>query len=509
MTKRRIYISAFLMILAICAIGFFQGFYLYKTYDEEKETLNIRTNVLFRESVFESQAASLNSDTSLRLPVSNRLEAIRVINRVKTRLQDSSKTQKPTVVIGYGNRHPDSVAVGNRGYTRIFHRRPTDPASDTILPGSETAGAGTIPPAVLQHRTFNIARSGDVLFEVLRGVDLGQDSLTVPEVSRYFKAALDKEKIFIPFDITKTAVQDLDTNQPRERLESANEVWLGFDKPVKFALHLQETNRYLLRKMLPQILVSLLLVALTTFSFVVLFRNLIKQRKLTKIKNDFISNITHELKTPIATVSVAVEALKNFNALDDAKRTEEYLSISANELQRLSMLVDKVLKLSMFEKQEIELNAETFDLKMVIEEVVESMKLQFEKYKAAIRMELSNSPVLVKADRLHITSVIYNLVDNALKYSKDKPEIRIGLREAEHQLAFSVEDNGPGIPAEYREKIFEKFFRIPTGNQHNVKGYGLGLSYVAYVIRRHDGHIDVNTAPGAGSSFTVTLPKGL
>ena len=105
--------------------------------------------------------------------------------------------------------------------------------------------------------------------------------------------------------------------------------------------------------------------------------------------------------------------------------------------------------------------------------------------------------------------MIYNLLDNALKYSKDHPEINIGLHDAGHQLAFSVHDNGPGIPSEYKDKIFEKFFRIPTGNQHNVKGYGLGLSYVAYVIRRHEGNIAVHTAPGAGSSFTVTLPKGI
>jgi two-component system phosphate regulon sensor histidine kinase PhoR len=105
--------------------------------------------------------------------------------------------------------------------------------------------------------------------------------------------------------------------------------------------------------------------------------------------------------------------------------------------------------------------------------------------------------------------VIYNLLDNALKYSRDNPEIGIGLEEGNHQFAFSVHDNGPGIAAEYQDKIFDKFFRIPTGDQHNVKGYGLGLSYVAYVIRRHDGQVAVTAAPGGGSSFTVTLPKGL
>ncbi|RYY10111.1 MAG: HAMP domain-containing histidine kinase, partial [Chitinophagaceae bacterium] len=241
--------------------------------------------------------------------------------------------------------------------------------------------------------------------------------------------------------------------------------------------------------------------------FVVLYRNLVQQRRLTQLKNDFISNITHELKTPIATVSVAVEAMKSFNALADPKRTEEYLTISANELQRLSMLVDKVLKLSMFEKQEIELKKESFDLKQLIEEVVASMRLQFEKYRATVEMDLPAIPVLFIADRHHVTSVIYNLLDNALKYSNTAPLLMVRLHETETETIFSVEDNGKGIPAEYRDKVFDKFFRVPTGDQHNVKGYGLGLSYVAYVIERHDGNISLRSEEGIGSTFTVTFPK--
>jgi two-component system, OmpR family, phosphate regulon sensor histidine kinase PhoR len=173
----------------------------------------------------------------------------------------------------------------------------------------------------------------------------------------------------------------------------------------------------------------------------------------------------------------------------------------------LSLLVDKVLKLSMFEKQEIELKNEDFDLKQLIEEVVASMKLQFEKYGATIRLSLPASPTILNADRLHITSVIYNLLDNALKYSTSKPVIEIGVKETDSNVDMQIQDNGPGIPAGYKDRIFDKFFRVPTGDHHNVKGYGLGLSYVAYVIQRHRGSIAVETATGAGSTFTVSLPK--
>jgi len=171
------------------------------------------------------------------------------------------------------------------------------------------------------------------------------------------------------------------------------------------------------------------------------------------------------------------------------------------------MLVDKVLKLSMFEKQEIELKYEWFDLKQLITEIVSSMRLQFEKFHAKVNVHLPDDEVNIKADRLHITSVIFNLLDNALKYAKTHPSVHIGLKEDINEIEFSVTDNGIGISPEFKTKIFDKFFRVPTGDQHNVKGYGLGLSYVTYVVERHKGNIDVESQEGIGSRFIVKLPK--
>jgi len=281
---------------------------------------------------------------------------------------------------------------------------------------------------------------------------------------------------------------------------------VGFNHPVTFRLAISNTNTFVLQKMWPQFLLSVVLVGLTALSFALLLRSLIQQRKLTKIKNDFISNITHELKTPIATVSVAIEALRNFDALHDPERTKEYLAISSNELQRLSFLVDKVLKLSMFEKHQVELKEEAVDLAVLVKEVVGSMKLQFEKYQAEVNVQLKGYRYGINADRLHITSVLFNLLDNALKYSKDNPSIRIDLKDETEQIFLLVSDNGIGIPAEYHKKIFDKFFRVPSGDTHNVKGYGLGLSYVSYVIQRHYGSIEVESEPGIGSRFIIKLP---
>ena len=263
---------------------------------------------------------------------------------------------------------------------------------------------------------------------------------------------------------------------------------------------------YILKQLTLPVLFSVLLVGITVLSFVLLYRNLVRQKRLAELKNEFISNITHELKTPIATVSVAIEALKNFNAIDDPQRTKEYLDISQNELQRLSLLVDKVLKLSMFEKKEMELKKEQFDYRQLVLEVMNSMRLQFEKYHAIVNLHTKGDNFIVEADKLHITSVIYNLLDNALKYSKENPVIDVQLKANPESIELSVSDNGIGIASAYKEKIFDKFFRVPTGDKHNIKGYGLGLSYVAEVIKRHQGDVQVESELGKGSTFTARFP---
>ena len=206
-------------------------------------------------------------------------------------------------------------------------------------------------------------------------------------------------------------------------------------------------------------------------------------------------------------LSTVVILLKNFNAIEDTARTEEYLDISRLELQRLELLVDKVLKLSMFENKRMELQKEPLDLKLLVNEVVGSLRLQLEKSHAQINLT-SEGDTMLRADRLHLLSVLFNLLDNALKYSNgNHNKIDIDITGTEENIVLIVRDNGIGIPAQYTNKIFEKFFRVPSGNQHNAKGHGLGLSYVSEVVRQHGGAINVQSQEGEGSIFTITLPK--
>lgn len=363
------------------------------------------------------------------------------------------------------------------------------------------AGIAVRAPAFVHVGPTDTARDAVVRF--LYNVDSLslKDSVTVKEVTAAYADRLKTEKLNLDFAVSKVDKPATDTTEA-----AMNEVTVGFSNPMTYQLSLGNEVGYILGKLQMPILFSLLLVGITIASFVALYRSLLKQHRLAQMKNDLISNITHELKTPIATVGVAIEALKNFNAIQNPERTREYLDISQNELQRLGLLVDKVLKLSMFEKKEIEIKYEFFNLKDVVDEVVASLRLQLEKYHAQISFSIQGD-TNIKGDRLHLLSVVFNLLDNALKYSKENPTIQVSLKQVDDQVELQVADNGIGIPAQYKDKVFEKFFRVPAGDTHNAKGHGLGLSYVAQVIRRHNGTIKVDSREGLGSTFTIILPK--
>jgi signal transduction histidine kinase len=263
----------------------------------------------------------------------------------------------------------------------------------------------------------------------------------------------------------------------------------------------------IIKEITPQILFSLALTTAITASFIVMYRSLRSQQRLNDMKNDFISNVTHELKTPVATVSVALEALKDFDVLDNPARSKEYLSIAQEELNRLTLMTDKILKAAVYENQGITFTTEKVNLVVVVGKVLSSLKVVFEKHNLQVRYLPEGSDFEIEGSTMHLTNVVYNLIDNAIKYGSDNSTIDVVLRDSNDKIELAVQDKGIGIATEYHKKIFEKFFRIPTGDVHDVKGYGLGLNYVFEVVKKHHGKIDVVSEPAKGSVFTVRLPK--
>ncbi|MEL6989408.1 MAG: HAMP domain-containing sensor histidine kinase, partial [Bacteroidota bacterium] len=235
--------------------------------------------------------------------------------------------------------------------------------------------------------------------------------------------------------------------------------------------------------------------------------NLNKQKQLAEMKSEFISNMTHELKTPIATMGVALEALSDFGGMNDPKRKAEYLDISKHELNRLEILVDKVMQMSSIENNELKIEMESLDLKSLSEKMIKSMRLQFENAQVQLTQNIEGNNFNVKGDKMHLTNVLYNLLDNALKYSKENPTIHFKLKEEPKHIVFEIEDNGIGIKPEYQKKIFDRFFRVPTNDIHNVKGHGIGLNYVADIIEKHHGEIKLKSEENKGTCITISLPK--
>jgi signal transduction histidine kinase len=256
-----------------------------------------------------------------------------------------------------------------------------------------------------------------------------------------------------------------------------------------------------------QIIFALVLLILTGTAFFFTFRSLKKMELLNTLRNDFISNISHELKTPVSTVTVALEALRTYDRLKDQAKSDEYLSIAFHEMKRLDQLISQVLDTSVLENQSQFLKLEECDMVSLVREVLASMQVRFSQTMAKVEFNPEVENCILFLDKLHIQGVLINLIDNSLKYSNSSAEIKIGIVTGKSSVVLTVSDNGPGIPDEYISKVFDKFFRVPKGNRHDVKGYGLGLSFAELVMRHHSGSVRVRNLDGGGCEFALTFLK--
>jgi two-component system phosphate regulon sensor histidine kinase PhoR len=251
--------------------------------------------------------------------------------------------------------------------------------------------------------------------------------------------------------------------------------------------------------------VVLLLVILGCFYVAV--ATILKQKKLSDVKNDFINNMTHEFKTPLSTISLAVSmAREQVEAKTDATKVHRYLRIIGDETQRLGGHVEKVLQMALLDKGEIKLKPTAVNVHDAIEKVLNNLGVQVEQRHGEIDLSFEATHEMVEADELHLTNIFTNLIDNANKYSPEAPHITVSTHSDDTNVYISVSDQGKGMTKEQQTKIFDPFYRVPTGNVHDVKGFGLGLSYVKKMVEAHGGSIGVESKMGKGSTFTVQLP---
>jgi len=299
-------------------------------------------------------------------------------------------------------------------------------------------------------------------------------------------------------------------NFPMQELGNAFSIRLTSDNATyqeTLYLIVKEDKNYIIHQMGPMILASIIFTTIIILAFALTVRTMMNQKKISEIKSDFINNMTHELKTPLATISLAIDALTNNKVISEVDKVRYYSAMIREENKRMNKQVEKILQAARLEKQDIKLNLQKLDAHDIIRKVTDNLILQVQEKRGNIELKLYAPKHEIEADEVHFSNIIFNLLDNAIKYSKDD-SLQI-IVETENtgsdMLAIHITDNGIGMSKETQARVFEKFYRAHTGNIHNVKGFGLGLTYVKAMVDAHGGKVRVDSTLGKGSAFTIQM----
>ena len=341
-----------------------------------------------------------------------------------------------------------------------------------------------------------------------------KERINFKQLDHFLKAELLNNGIDIPYHFSVTDRDGKEVYRCSDYAYDSEKIYSRLlfenDPPAKMGfvnIFFPTLDNYIfssVRFMIPSIIFTLVLLVTFIFTIYIIFR----QKKLTEIKNDFINNMTHEFKTPISTISLAAQML-NDPAVGKSPAMFKHISgVINDETKRLRFQVEKVLQMSMFERQKATLKMKEVDANELINGVINTFQLKVEKYNGTLDAELNAEDPIVYVDEMHFTNVIFNLLDNAVKYKKPEGDLKLKVRtwNESGKLHISIEDNGIGIKKENLKKIFDKFYRVHTGNLHDVKGFGLGLAYVKKIITDHKGTIRAESELNVGTRFIIVLP---
>ncbi|GAB4040786.1 sensor histidine kinase [Spirosoma gilvum] len=493
--NRRIRSIFWLMTCCIIGINAFQGYWLWTTYQLNRQQFSRTVQEALFQVLERQHVAQAN-----RLFGAKALDDTKKGSRIVIRRYNSSSD----MVLGaeqtqvYINSRSDSFPKEMRG-------KGSPPKVVTYNVNVQTADK----PTAVSADTLARRISSLVLLDWTKG-----GKVNLPKLEMAYRTELQQRGITSAFRLDtltirpRTGEDDIIFFQQNDHSDSSGAM-RTLPVPINPTKHLfaqasfSSPTFYLLRRMSWLLGGSAVLLILTTGSFLFMLSTILRQKKLAEVKNDFINNMTHELKTPIATVTAAVEAMQHFGALADAQKTERYLAISQTNLQRLSDLVEKVLNLAVEEKRELALQPEALNLHELVAELITSHQLKATK-PVSFQVDIP-ARVAVTVDRIHFGNALNNLIDNAVKYSRERVNIRLAYHQHEEGWQLAVTDDGIGIAKTYQSAIFDRFFRVPTGDLHPVKGFGLGLAYVRQVVERHGGRIQVQSEPGKGSEFLIVI----
>lgn len=461
-------LSNWMMAFSLLLLGTFLGFYVFSTYTTEKERIEREMGYIFTNSIKEIESGLMSKMIKITNKGANSIS----INLNNVPKNNVSVFTSKTEVISSGKKN---IVFNNRIARNIGKENE----------GKEVNGMLSV--------MLKVGHKGDSN-SVLRLEHTGNLETILPEIRTQFasnlvKGRLDSEYTLLvdsikPLQKPLAVYNDMATNQ-RLWVMAGNNYWI------------------ILKNILPQVLTTFLLFGFVTLSFFLILQSDRKQQEMFQLKTDFISNMTHELKTPIATMSVALEAIEKFD-LQSVDKKMEYIGIARNEANKLSDLVDKVMQVSKMTELEIKSKQETFDLNALIREILNELEPRINDKKIKVLFENSAEKLEVFSDLQSLRIIVYNLIDNAIKYTDtEDAQLAINSKQNGKHVDMVVSDNGQPIPVDFRDKIFEKFYRVPqNGQTHNIKGHGLGL-YIVESLAKSIGGVIEYTALDHGNSFVL------
>jgi len=332
--------------------------------------------------------------------------------------------------------------------------------------------------------------------------DIIKDELKKKKIKQSFEFCITNEARLPTMFSTGYKIEYLDDpNNHQKIITSENSI---LDMEVLNVYILQPEN-YFQNHFVTLIIGSILFTSIIIAAFLLTLKTMLSQKKLSEIKSDFINNMTHEFKTPIATIQLATDALKNEKVLHNPDQILYYSGIIKEENRRMNKQVEKILQSAQLEREEIKLQLKKLDVHVVIQKISENATLQLEDANATLTYTLNAENSIIYADEVHFSNIIFNLIDNAIKYSKENPTVHIETNNIGNSFQLKISDNGIGMSKETQNHIFEKFYRAHTGNLHNVKGFGLGLTYVKKIVDAHGGKIHVDSEIDKGTTFTLSF----
>ncbi|WP_262733725.1 sensor histidine kinase [Gaetbulibacter sp. NE] len=519
MGKKLFILMVVLMSLSLIGIIFVQAYFINNTLINEKNqfTLNVKRSLSFVSKAIEDKEFAVFDNKLQEFIEKGGKPDTTALSEIILKYQDNANNE--TVIFRNGILEESykipslffEIGLDSISLNRVHSNQETKVYSNNNLTGEfkispEKSFQNIQSMSPLQQAHFIAATR-----ERFKNIPVYK-RITSEEVSGFLKKQLKNNGIDINFEFA-IYDKDLATKVQSDDFEVSSAtlgvpVFLDNNGESDYRLYVDfpERNKFLFSTILKMLLLSIIFTTIIIVAYSSAVYQLIKQRKISQIKTDFINNMTHEFKTPIATINLALDSIKNPKIIGDQEKVMRYLGMIKDENKRMHAQVENVLRISKLEKNELNISKDRVKLHDLVEDAITHVELIVEDRKGYVKTHLEAAKSSVLANESHFTNVIVNILDNAIKYSDDAPKIDVYTENVGNNILLKIADQGNGMSKQVQKRVFEKFYREHTGNVHNVKGHGLGLAYVKRIVEDHQGHISVESEKGKGSVFTIKLP---